>query len=76
MNKNTTASRTTEQRLEMLEASVLSLTQSIQSLTQALHEQTRAIDGLASAIDLEAQVRAQELEPQDREEPATFLSQR
>lgn len=69
--------RTSEQRLEMLEASVLSLTQAMQGLTQALLKQTEALDALASAVDLEAQVRAQELEPQaEVNNQVSFLSQR
>lgn len=64
-------SRTSEQRLELLEASVLSLTQGLAALTEALQQQTLALDALASSIDQMTQESGQEME-----EPVSFLGQR
>lgn len=64
-------SRTSEQRLELLEASVLSLTQALAGLTQAMTQQAQALDALASAID---QSTHEAME--DPEVPVSFLGQR
>lgn len=65
-------SKTTEQRLELLESSVLSLTQALAGLTQALASQAQALDALAAAIDGSSQAQGED----DMPEPVSFLSQR
>ena len=64
--------KTTEQRLAMLEASVLTLAQSLQALTAAIADQARALDGLAVAIEQEVASRSED----EEEGRPQFLGQR